>query len=131
MIRDYPGLGSDKTYGRLREGHTEEYDIETQLASYRAVWAVIEALSGEAGHYHLTSSGEPEPDASFVVILNAGDTDVPFRLPDVAGGGDWACVIDTAADPSIGGGPRVARGDTVAVPARTFLMFEHAGALIA
>ncbi|MDX9859523.1 MAG: glycogen debranching protein GlgX [Rhodospirillales bacterium] len=88
-------------------------------------------LSGEAGHYHLTSSGEPEPDASFVVILNAGDTDVPFRLPDVAGGGDWACVIDTAADPSIGGGPRVARGDTVAVPARTFLMFEHAGALIA
>lgn len=49
MIREYPGLGSDKTYGRLREGQTDEYDIETQLANYRAVWAVIEAVSGAAG----------------------------------------------------------------------------------
>lgn len=49
MIRDYPGLGSDKTYSRLRDGATEEYDVETQLANYRAVWAVIEAVSGAVG----------------------------------------------------------------------------------
>lgn len=49
MIREYPGLGSDKTYGRLRDGQTEEYDIDAQLANFRAVWAVIEALSGQAG----------------------------------------------------------------------------------
>jgi DNA transposition AAA+ family ATPase len=48
MIRDYPGLGSDKTYGRLREGKTEEYDVEAQLAAYRAVWATIEATAAPA-----------------------------------------------------------------------------------
>lgn len=49
MIRDFPGLGSDKTYARLREGHTEEYDVDAQLANYRSVWAVIESTSGAAG----------------------------------------------------------------------------------
>ena len=49
MIRDYPGLGSDKTYCRLREGNTEEYDVEAQLANYRAVWALIESIGDEAG----------------------------------------------------------------------------------
>lgn len=46
MIREFPGLGSDKTYSRMISGNTEDYDIETQLANYRAVWAVIEATSG-------------------------------------------------------------------------------------
>lgn len=46
MIRDFPGLGSDKTYTRLRDGRTEEYDVEAQLASYRGVWACIQDLTG-------------------------------------------------------------------------------------
>lgn len=83
-------------------------------------------LSGEAGEYHLTSSGEPEPDVTFLVILNAGDAEVPFRLPNASGSGDWTCVVDTAADPPTGGGPRVAMGGSVTVPPRTFLMFEYA-----
>jgi len=48
MIRDYPGLGSDKTYSALRAGKLADYDVETQLANYRAVWAVIEATSNPA-----------------------------------------------------------------------------------
>ncbi len=44
MLRDYPGLGSDKTWSRLRQGATDEYDIEAQLAAYRATWAVIEGV---------------------------------------------------------------------------------------
>jgi type II secretory pathway predicted ATPase ExeA len=48
MIREYPGLGSDKTYSRIRDGHTEDYDVEQQLANYRSVLAVIEAIGGGA-----------------------------------------------------------------------------------
>jgi glycogen operon protein len=86
-------------------------------------------LSGEAGHYHLTPVGEPEPDVTFLVVLNAGDAEAPFRLPDAAGPGDWICVVDTAADPPTGGGPRATRGDTVTVPPRAFLLFEYVDAV--
>lgn len=43
LIRMYPDLGSDKTYGRILRGDTSEMDIEQQLINYRAVVAVIEA----------------------------------------------------------------------------------------
>lgn len=46
MIRKCPGLGSDKTFGRILKGDTEQMDIERQLASYRAVAAVIESITG-------------------------------------------------------------------------------------
>lgn len=45
MIRRYRGLGSDKTYRRIRERDLDELDIEKQLASYRAVWALIESTN--------------------------------------------------------------------------------------
>ncbi len=48
MLRDHPGLGSDRTWGRLRAGDLGELDVEAQLASYRAVWAVIEAVDDAA-----------------------------------------------------------------------------------
>lgn len=84
-------------------------------------------LSGEAGEYHLTAGGEPEPDITFLVILNAGGAETPFRLPAPNGAGQWTCVLDTAADPPMGGGPQVATGGTVAVPGRTFLLFQFNG----
>ena len=43
MLRRFSGLGSDKLYGRLVKGDTEETDVERQLARYRAVWALIES----------------------------------------------------------------------------------------
>lgn len=43
MLRRFSGLGSDKLYGRLVKGDTEETDVEKQLARYRAVWALIES----------------------------------------------------------------------------------------
>lgn len=49
LCRDYPGLGSERTFRDLRAGRTEGYDVPSQLANYRAVWAVVEELAGTAG----------------------------------------------------------------------------------
>lgn len=49
MLRRFPGLGSDRTYVRIQRGDTEDLDIERQLASYRAVAALIESLTGREG----------------------------------------------------------------------------------
>ena len=46
MIRDFPGLGSDKTYAYIRDDKLEGFDVESQLVNYRSVWALIEALDG-------------------------------------------------------------------------------------
>ncbi len=60
-------------------------------------------LSGEAGVMHVTDRGEPEPDDTFLALLNAGDAALPFALPRE----HWWCVFDTTAlsnglsDPSI------------------------------
>jgi type II secretory pathway predicted ATPase ExeA len=43
LIREFRGLGSDRTYRDLRAGRHEGYDREQQLAAYRAVMAQIEA----------------------------------------------------------------------------------------
>lgn len=48
MIRDFPGLGSDKTYAYIREGKLDGFDIESQSVNYRSVLALIEALDGAA-----------------------------------------------------------------------------------
>jgi isoamylase len=38
-------------------------------------------ISGEAGAYHLTERGITEPDDTFLVLLNASDESVSFRVP--------------------------------------------------
>ena len=55
-------------------------------------------LSGEAGLYHLTARGEPEPDDTFFVILNAEDDDLSYKLPHVRANDPWELVIDTSID---------------------------------
>ena len=43
LCRKFTGLGSTKTYQRIREGKDlEELDLEKWLLNYRAVWALIE-----------------------------------------------------------------------------------------
>jgi ribosomal protein S8 len=48
LIRDFRGIGSEKTYRDLRNGNLDGYDCEQQLANYRAVWAEIEARDSRA-----------------------------------------------------------------------------------
>jgi glycogen operon protein len=51
-------------------------------------------LSGEAGVMHVTDRGEPEPDDTFLLVMNAAAETVPFTLPPA----HWWCVFDTTAD---------------------------------
>ena len=88
-------------------------------------------LSGEAGQTHRTAEGEPEPDDTFLVILNAGSADVAFKLPLPTRGARWAAVIDTASGNGLnegaifrGGRPCTVRAQSVLVLVR----FEAPGA---
>lgn len=42
LLREYPELGSDKTYGKIISGKLEELDIESWLEKYQHVWAQIQ-----------------------------------------------------------------------------------------
>lgn len=48
MVRDYPALGSERTWRDLRDGKAEGYDITSQLINYRAALATIEEIGGGA-----------------------------------------------------------------------------------
>jgi glycogen operon protein len=52
-------------------------------------------LSGEAHEYHVTAFGEPEPDDTFLMILNAHSGPVAFTLPPARFGARWEGLIDT------------------------------------
>lgn len=52
-------------------------------------------LAGDAGEY-LTPDGYLETDDTMLLILNAGPTAVPFRMPAVRGTSQWRCLLDTA-----------------------------------
>lgn len=43
LIRKFDDLGSPRTLRDMRDGKTETYDLENQLARYESAWALIEA----------------------------------------------------------------------------------------
>lgn len=49
MVRDFPSLGSERTWRDMRDGKFDGYDLETQLANYRAAWATVEEIGGASG----------------------------------------------------------------------------------
>lgn len=52
-------------------------------------------MSGEAGLMHVTERGVPLPDDTFLMLMNAGDQEVTFTLPDTNGAPQWSRVFDT------------------------------------
>lgn len=48
MLKRFAGLGSTKTYRRLRDADTEGLICDNHLPKYRGTWAQIESLSGAA-----------------------------------------------------------------------------------
>ncbi len=80
-------------------------------------------LSGEAGEYHLTPAGEPEPDDTFFAIMNAADRAVSYVLPAPNASMDWECVIDTADSDGECEGLRFAAKRAYEVRSRSFVMF--------
>jgi isoamylase len=75
-----------------------------------ADWADAEArrlgflIRGEAGQHHLTAWGEPQPDNSFFVGLNASHEPVPWVVPSIHVGHGWERLVDTDAYASGDGG---------------------------
>jgi isoamylase len=60
-------------------------------------------VRGEAGEYHLTPRGEPQPDDSFFVILNAHHEPIDWTLPGMSAGHRWRLLIDTDSEDNIAG----------------------------
>jgi isoamylase len=74
-------------------------------------------LSGEAGLMHLTALGEPEPDDTFFLVLNAAHEAVACRLPGE--GTRWQALVDTGTDSGFGNGDLLEGGSEIEVPPRT------------
>ncbi|HET6521389.1 MAG TPA: glycogen debranching protein GlgX, partial [Geminicoccaceae bacterium] len=84
-------------------------------------------LSGEAGLMHLTERGEPEPDDTFLMLLNASHVDVPFTLPAPEPIEAWELVVNTAAEPSFDSGERFEPGGEFTAVARSFALLVRRG----
>ncbi len=59
-------------------------------------------ISGLAGEYHLTARGLPEPDETFVLLMNAAPEPVLWTLPPSEPAGRWRLVVDTAREEGVG-----------------------------
>jgi len=71
LLRRLPGLGSTKTFTRILRGDLAELDVPRWASDYRAVWAVIESLTGrERGDIELYE------DISTVIALRRGLADI-------------------------------------------------------
>lgn len=47
LCREFPALGSERTFRDMLAGRVENYDAAAQLASLTAVWSEVEGVSGE------------------------------------------------------------------------------------
>jgi DNA transposition AAA+ family ATPase len=67
MLRLYPGLGSTKTYKRLREGDYDGLVVENHLPKYHGVWNAIEAALGAAAAEEIYEDLTPAVETSLAV----------------------------------------------------------------
>ncbi len=67
MLRRYPGLGSTKTYRRLRDADTDGLVCENHLPKYRGAWGQIEEASGAAGDEPVYEDLTPTLECSVAV----------------------------------------------------------------
>jgi glycogen operon protein len=79
-------------------------------------------VRGEAGEYHLTAKGEPQPDDSFFIILNAHYEGIDWMLPSVATGNRWRLMIDTENDDGVTGA-LLEDGNLYPAAARSLVVF--------
>jgi isoamylase len=80
-------------------------------------------IRGEAGEYHLTALGEPQPDRSFLVIMNAHHGPIEWTLPAVEVGLGWELVFDTDKDEDFAVSGEFTDHATYEVPPRAFVLF--------
>jgi glycogen operon protein len=81
-------------------------------------------LNGEAGLYHMTAFGEPQPDDDFFVVMNAHDDVLTYHFLKADGDDDWEILIDTARDTGLGDGATV-RGSIKVQPGSFALLVRR------
>jgi isoamylase len=84
-------------------------------------------LSGDPGRYHVTSRGEPEPDDTFLVVLNGHAEPVSFTLPGERFGASWEVWLDTTKE-VVGKSPDAPAwkaGETLPVAERSMLLLAR------
>ena len=82
-------------------------------------------VRGEAGEYHLTAKGEPQPDDSFFLILNAHFENIDWTLPTTSAGDRWRLLMDTAMDGNLVGSFYEDGGTYVAAPCSLTVLVRH------
>jgi glycogen operon protein len=77
-------------------------------------------ISGDAGEYHLTMSGEHAHDVTLLVAMNTSPETVQLWLPNCQMGTHWEWLIDTDREDGLGTG-RLACGDRACVAAHSLV----------
>ena len=78
--------------------HPDGAEMSEQDWGHPQAKALGVRFSGEAGLMHLTERGDQEPDDTFLVLMNASNKNVPFRLPKDRSGAAWRVLIDTSKE---------------------------------
>ena len=82
-------------------------------------------LNGQAGRY-TEPDGTETTDTAFLLLLNAADAAVPFKLPSIASGRGWRRVMDTAVPDLDEDDTRYADGSRVRLTPRSLVLFRRA-----
>ncbi|WP_119459488.1 glycogen debranching protein GlgX [Rhodospirillaceae bacterium SYSU D60014] len=75
------------------------------------------------GRAQATGIRRPAADTTLLLVVNAHHDVVPFTLPEVAGGGEWLCLIDTNL-PEQTQPPGFSTGDAYQAAGRSLLLLE-------
>ena len=79
-------------------------------------------IRGEAGEYHLTADGQPQPDDSFFVVLNASEETLAWELPSINHHGHWETVVDTDREDESESVTAFADADRITVQPRSLVV---------
>jgi len=83
-------------------------------------------LAGDAGEY-FTPDGYLETDDTLLIILNAGPTALPFRMPVINGASHWRCLLDTSRPRLAAGELSIKAGDDFQLESWSVTVFALAG----
>jgi len=84
-------------------------------------------ICGEAGTYHLTAAGEPQPDHDFLVIMNGHHEALPCTLPALPEGAFWQGLLDTSYPDGVDHLGRYPGAARYRARPRSFVLLERGG----
>jgi glycogen operon protein len=121
--RSIPGTAiQDVTW--LNPDGSQMRDIDWAAAGHKSLSFL---LRGEAGLYHLTAIGAPQPDDSFFAVLNAYHEAIAWTLPELEIAGAWELVFDTDREDPFDGNEIYPDREWYEVQPRSLVLFVRRG----